>query len=74
MADYFDRSNELDLVKHLGAPFFVEGDRMHEMFGPHMNNYHLWLRKIKEAFDPNNIADGGFYIQPSKDKRGALKE
>ena len=74
MSEYFERSNEMDLLKHLGAPFFVEGDRMHEMFGPHMNNYHLWLRKIKEAFDPNNIADGGFYIQPTKDKNGALKE
>ncbi|MBY8989283.1 MAG: FAD-binding oxidoreductase [Candidatus Lokiarchaeota archaeon] len=64
MAEYMDKSNQLDLVKHLGAPFFVEGNRMHELFGPHMSNYHIWLRKIKETFDPNNISDSGFYISP----------
>jgi len=53
---------QFDLVKHLGAPFFVEGDRMHDMFGPAMMNYHKWLRKIKKEFDPNGIADSGFYI------------
>jgi glycolate oxidase len=64
MAEYMEKSNQLDLVKHLGAPFFVEGNRMHELFGPHMSNYHIWLRKIKETFDPNNISDSGFYISP----------
>jgi glycolate oxidase len=68
MAEYMEASNQLDLLKHLGAPFFVEGTRMHELFGPHMSNYHIWLRKIKEAFDPNNIADSGFYISPSNQK------
>jgi hypothetical protein len=62
MAEYMEASNQLDLLKHLGAPFFVEGNQMHEMFGPHMMNYHKWLRKIKQAFDPNDIADSGFYI------------
>jgi len=66
MAEYMDQSNQLDLLKHLGAPFFVEGNRMHELFGPHMSNYHIWLRKIKKAFDPNNIADSGFYILPKE--------
>jgi len=64
MAEYMEKSNQLDLLKHLGAPFFVEGTRMHELFGPHMSNYHIWLRKIKETFDPNNISDSGFYISP----------
>ncbi len=68
MAEYLEASNQLDLLEHLGAPFFVEGTRMHELFGPHMSNYHIWLRKIKETFDPNNIADSGFYISPSKKK------
>jgi hypothetical protein len=64
MAEYMEKSNELDLLKHLSAPFFVEGTRMHELVGPHMSNYHIWLRKIKEMFDPNNISDSGFYISP----------
>jgi hypothetical protein len=68
MAEYMEASNQLDLLNHLGAPFFVEGTRMHELFGPHMSNYHIWLRKIKKAFDPNNIADSGFYISPNNQK------
>jgi len=68
MAEYMEASNQMDLLKHIGAPFFVEGDRMHELFGPHMSNYHIWLRKIKQAFDPNNIADSGFYISAQEEK------
>jgi len=68
MAEYMEASNQMDLLKHLGAPFFVEGDRMHDLFGPEMNNYHIWLRKIKQAFDPNNIADSGFYISAQEEK------
>ena len=64
MAEYMEKSNQLDLLKHLGAPFFVEGTNMHNLFGPHMSNYHVWLKKIKENFDPNNISDSGFYISP----------
>ncbi|MFX1374709.1 MAG: FAD-binding oxidoreductase [Promethearchaeota archaeon] len=64
MAEYMDESNQLDLLRHLGAPFFIEGTRLHELFGPQMSNYHVWLRKIKESFDPNNISDSGFYISP----------
>ena len=73
MAEYMEKSNELDLLKHLGAPFFVEGDKNHDFFGPYMMNYHIWLRKIKKEFDPNNIADSGFYISPNRnelEKRG----
>ncbi len=62
MAENMNENYQFDIIKHLGAPFFVEGDRMHDKFGPHMMNYHKWLRKIKEAFDPNGIADSGFYI------------
>jgi len=62
MAAYMDESNHQDLTKKLGAPFFIEGDHLHDEWGPHMMNYHIWLRKIKAAFDPNGIADSGFYI------------
>ena len=72
MAEFMDDNNRFDLVKHLGAPFFVEGDRMHDMYGPHMMDYHKWLRKIKIAFDPNGIADSGFYIS-GKEKLNVLK-
>ncbi len=67
MANYMDESNKQDLIKHLGAPFFIEGDKLHDEWGPHMMNYHNWLRKIKAAFDPNGVADSGFYITAKKE-------
>ena len=67
MAEVMEDSNKLHLKKNLGAPFFVEGNHNHELFGPKMLNYHIWLRKIKDAFDPNVIADSGFYIKATKE-------
>ncbi|MHA1309699.1 MAG: FAD-binding oxidoreductase [Candidatus Helarchaeota archaeon] len=66
--EYLDRCNKLDLVEHLGIPFFIEGDKMHDWYGPQCSNYHIWLRKIKTKFDPNFVADSGFYISPEKEE------
>ncbi|MHA1231208.1 MAG: FAD-binding oxidoreductase [Candidatus Helarchaeota archaeon] len=64
IAEYLEECNKLDLLEHLGIPFFIEGDKMHNWFGPQCCNYHIWLRKIKTVFDPNYVADSGFYISP----------
>ena len=37
---------------------------MYKWLGPMMNNYHLFQAKVKQAFDPNNAADGSHYIKP----------
>jgi glycolate oxidase len=74
MGDFMEENYNFDLIKHLGAPFFVEGDRMHDKFGPDMMNYHVWLRKIKEAFDPNGIADSGFYISQNVNEKTKIIE
>ncbi|MHC1591133.1 MAG: FAD-binding oxidoreductase, partial [Candidatus Helarchaeales archaeon] len=66
MADYLMECNKLDLEERLGIPFFIEGDKMHDWYGPQCSNYHVWLRKIKELFDPNCAADPGFYISAKK--------
>jgi glycolate oxidase len=50
------------LEKALGCPQTAMGDRGHDLFGPHMHNYHLWARKIKKAFDPNGTSDSTSYI------------
>lgn len=62
MEDYMEESNQMDLLKHLGVPFFIEGYKLHDQWGSHLMIYHIWLRKIKESFDPNNLSDSGFYI------------
>ena len=40
-----------------GVPGNVWGDALHDVFGPLACNYHLWMRKVKQAFDPNNLSD-----------------
>lgn len=67
MKTYFEESNELSLKEHLNFPFFIEGDAQHDLWGPNACNYNLWLRKIKEAFDPKNSADSGFYISTTEE-------
>lgn len=68
MTEYMQKCNELDMTKHLGVPFFIEGDEMHDWFGPSCMNYQVWMRKIKEALDPHNTADPGFYISSRIEK------
>lgn len=65
--EYAHECDKLSLDNKLGQPFFIETDKQHEWFGPHCMNYHIWLRKIKEAFDPQNTADPGFYITSKKE-------
>ena len=45
-----------------GVPTSTWGDRMHDVFGPTASNYHLWLRKVKKAFDPNGVSEANTYI------------
>ncbi len=49
-----------------GALGRYKGDADHDMVGPKVNNYHLWLRKIKKAFDPNITSDPSWYITPKE--------
>jgi glycolate oxidase len=50
------------LDKHAGGPYGVSGDELQDLFGPHYSYYHLWLRKMKKAFDPNGVAESTYYI------------
>ena len=50
------------IEKSLGCPQTVMGDRGHDVFGPLMNNYHEWSRKLKKAFDPNGASESTNYI------------
>jgi len=50
------------IEQHIATRLGMCGDRAHNEFGPLMNNYHLWQRKIKAAFDPNAASESTFYI------------
>ncbi len=58
-------ANRVGLQKW-GALGRYSGDRAHDVMGPQVYNYHLWLRKIKKAFDPSIVSDSSFYITPKQ--------
>jgi glycolate oxidase len=55
-------SNKIAIEEHFGVPQQVWNDKLHDMYGPHACNYHLWLRKIKKTFDPNAASESYHYI------------
>ncbi|MHA1405008.1 MAG: FAD-binding oxidoreductase, partial [Candidatus Helarchaeota archaeon] len=67
MFEYYEKSEDVCLNKSLNFPFFIDGDKLHEKWGEKTCNYHVWLRKIKEAFDPQNTADSSFYISTTSE-------
>ena len=54
----------LEKYKSNGIP--AQGDASHNMLGPQLSNYHLWLRKVKRALDPNVASDPSAYITPKE--------
>lgn len=47
----------------LGLPV-IFGSELTKALGPMFCNFHEYLLKIKQAFDPNNVSDGSNYIDP----------
>lgn len=45
---------------------FPYNNETHDMFGPACMNYHEWMKKVKNAFDPNNTGESSFYIRTDK--------
>jgi glycolate oxidase len=62
LREYVGKANQVAVNGHFGLPHHVFGDAIHDFFGPHMSNYHLWLRKIKKTFDPNGASEPSSYI------------
>jgi glycolate oxidase len=55
-------ANKRAIEGHFGVPHHVWSDELHDQYGPHTCNYHLLLRKIKKAFDPNQVSESSNYI------------
>jgi glycolate oxidase len=60
--EFLMQANETAIRGHFGVPGHVFGDAAHDMYGPYVSNYHLWLRRIKKAFDPNGASEATHYI------------
>jgi glycolate oxidase len=56
-----------------GVPGGALGDALHEMMGPYVSNYHLWMRKVKQAFDPNDLADSAHHISSRGPEPGKVQ-
>jgi len=57
-----ERINKIAIEGHFGVPHHVQTDALHDLYGPNACNYHLWLRKIKRTFDPNEASESSNYI------------
>ena len=62
IVDFGNKADKIAIEKHFGVPGHVFGDAEHDKYGPHVSNYHIWLRKIKKAFDPNGASEGSHHI------------
>jgi glycolate oxidase len=60
--EYSARCEDMAIEEKYPAPVTVWGDTAHDKWGPHLCNYHLWLRKFKKAFDPNGVSEHAMYI------------
>lgn len=54
------------IEKHAGTPMTIYGDEIQDQFGPVLGNYHIWLRKLKKALDPDLLSESGWYITPKE--------
>jgi glycolate oxidase len=61
-----EECRKVALNEHQGGPYSVAGDLLHDRFGPHYSNYQIWLRKAKQAFDPNGVSEYANYISTKK--------
>jgi hypothetical protein len=62
LMEFSGKCEDLAIEKRYGTPVTVWGDRAHDKWGPHLLNYHHWLRKIKKAYDPNAVSEPAMYI------------
>lgn len=59
---FVGRANQSTVDSCHGLPHHLFSDAMHDFFGPHTNNYTYWLRRIKKAYDPNNVSEGSNHL------------
>jgi glycolate oxidase len=54
------------VIKERFCPLLVGGAAA-QILGSMLGNLHIWLRKIKRAFDPNNVSDPSWYISAEEE-------
>jgi glycolate oxidase len=62
LMEYVGKANENALNGHYGLPHHVWGDPQHNLFGPRMWNYHVWMRRLLRTFDPQKVSETSNHI------------
>lgn len=62
-----DEAAQACIDKAFGIPIAGFGWEMNRKLGPASGNYHLWMKKIKKALDPNRAGDPFFYAEPDEE-------
>jgi glycolate oxidase len=57
VGQFMEKTTMVALNMRFAVPHQVFGNMANNLFGPQASNYHHWLRKIKQTFDPNEAAD-----------------
>jgi len=68
--EFVAQANETAIRDHFGVPGHVFGDMQHGLYGPHVSNYHVWLRALKKAFDPAGASESSYYISGDQPAEG----
>jgi hypothetical protein len=66
--EYSGRCEDMAIEEKYPAPVTVWGDEAHDKWGPHLCNYHLWLRKFKKSFDPKGVSEPAMYISSKEEE------
>jgi len=66
--EYSGRCEDMAIEDKYPAPVTVWGDASHDKWGPHLCDYHLWLRKFKKEFDPKGVSEPAMYISAEGQK------
>ena len=61
VGDLMQKAVQIALDTKYGVPHHLSGT-VHDIIGPYASNYHLWQRKIKKTFDPNEVSEPSGYI------------
>lgn len=63
--EYVEESDRVALEHKLGMTIPSHlSPLLAERFSPHHQHFQEWLRRIKRKFDPGNLSDHGYYVNP----------
>lgn len=58
-----------EVIVPVNIPIAGSGSVANEIFGPVCSNYHVWLKQIKAALDPQMASDPFFFVEGAQPTR-----